>query len=238
MDMRENRARDDTYIGIDVREVPLYGPTEAAKNLDLHVSTLRAWLLGKKYPTIEGKARCEPLIIPAGLHPPTLSFNNLVELHVLRTLRRHHSVPLARVREAIDAAAQELDIQRPLLSDLSAAFGEIFLQRFDQLVHLRRSEQLVLQDYFQEQARRVEHDEAGFPRRFYPPVPTLPSPERYILIDPLIRFGRPNVRGVPTSVIAERIDAGEEVDALTADYGIPHHEVLAALRFERPPVAT
>ena len=48
-------------------------------------------------------------------------------------------------------------------------------------------------------------------------------------------IGRPTVAGsgIRTSVLVERIDAGESVQALAADYGLTEAQVKAAVLFER-----
>jgi uncharacterized protein (DUF433 family) len=58
---------------------------------------------------------------------------------------------------------------------------------------------------------------------------------RPIAIDPQISFGRPVIvrLGVSTSVIAERIDAGETIDALAADYDLSPQEIEEAVLYER-----
>jgi uncharacterized protein (DUF433 family) len=56
-----------------------------------------------------------------------------------------------------------------------------------------------------------------------------------IAIDPRISFGRPVVisRGISTAAIAERIDAGETVEALAADYELTVDEIEQAVLYER-----
>jgi uncharacterized protein (DUF433 family) len=56
-----------------------------------------------------------------------------------------------------------------------------------------------------------------------------------IAIDPRISFGRPVVisRGISTAAIAERIDAGETVEALAADYELTVDEIEQAVIYER-----
>ncbi len=49
-----------------------------------------------------------------------------------------------------------------------------------------------------------------------------------VVTDPAVRFGAPNVRGVSTAAIAERVVAGEAVDAVAEDYVSTRHEVLLA----------
>ena len=61
------------------------------------------------------------------------------------------------------------------------------------------------------------------------------SAERPIVIDPRIAFGRPVMlrKGISTSTIAERVDAGESVDDLAADYGLGPAEIEQAVVYER-----
>jgi uncharacterized protein (DUF433 family) len=58
---------------------------------------------------------------------------------------------------------------------------------------------------------------------------------RPIAIDPGISFGRPVVArlGISTAVLAERMDAGESLEALAEDYGLSLGEVEQAVMYER-----
>jgi uncharacterized protein (DUF433 family) len=79
-------------------------------------------------------------------------------------------------------------------------------------------------------------DVPQFPVRLYPFLSseTL-GQDRPIAIDPRIAFGRPVVvrRGISTHVIAERIDAGETVSDLAADYDLAPAEIEQAVLYER-----
>jgi hypothetical protein len=56
-----------------------------------------------------------------------LSFNNLVEAYVLRSLRHKHMVSMIDVRTALDYAFADLNIKRLLLNqELLTAAGELF----------------------------------------------------------------------------------------------------------------
>ena len=76
------------------RDTAAYTLAEAARYLRLPSATLRSWVLGRAYPTAEGGGEFPPLIRPASKHPPLLSFPNLIEAHVLRSLRTEHGVPV------------------------------------------------------------------------------------------------------------------------------------------------
>jgi uncharacterized protein (DUF433 family) len=89
---------------------------------------------------------------------------------------------------------------------------------------------------FAEHLKRVEWDSSRFPVRLYPFLSAAaPSEEFPIVIDPRIAFGRPVVlrRGVSTSAIVARIDAGESVDDIAADYELGPPEIEQAILYER-----
>jgi lambda repressor-like predicted transcriptional regulator len=83
------------------RDVSAYTLAEAARYTRLPPATLRSWMLGREYPTTEGVAQFPPLIRPASLRPPLLSFSNLIEAHVLRSLRTEHGVSVKALRNAL-----------------------------------------------------------------------------------------------------------------------------------------
>jgi hypothetical protein len=94
---------------------PAYPLTEAARYLKLPATTLRAWTVGMPYATTKGKSHFRPLIRPPRTKPPSLSFWNLIEAHVLRALRIEHGVSIDAVRKALDFAERKLGIERLLL---------------------------------------------------------------------------------------------------------------------------
>jgi len=219
------------------RDAAAYTLAEAARYLRLPAATLRSWVLGRQYPTAEGGGQFPPIIRPARRAPPLLSFSNLIEAHVLRSLRTHHGVPVKALRSALAYAQDELGIDRLLLRpELRTAAGKVFLDRYGELIELSASGQLAMRRLFAEHVQRIEWDSSRFPVRLYPFLwPTAPTGERPIVIDPRIAFGRPVVlrKGVSTSVIAERIDAGESVADVAADYELGQSEVEQAIVYER-----
>jgi uncharacterized protein (DUF433 family) len=200
------------------------------------VATLRAWVAGRSYPTAAGSGRFQPLIHPPRRKPPTLSFSNLIEAHVLRSLRTEHAVSVRDVRRALHFAEERLGIERLLLRhELCTEAGKLFLDRYGELISLSASGQLAMRKVFEQHLQRVEWDVPQFPIRLYPFLSSeMLSAPRPIAIDPRIAFGRPIVvrRGVSTHVIAERIDAGEAVAALAADYDLAPEEIEEAALYE------
>lgn len=166
-----------------------------------------------------------------------LSFWNLIEAHVLRSLRTEHGVSLKDLRAAIRYAERELSIERLLLNkELRTQAGKVFLDRYGELINLSASGQLAMRKIFDEHLKRVEWGNWEFPVRLYPFVLTEePIAGKPIAIDPTIAFGRPVLlrRGISTGAIAERIDAGETVRDLAADYDLEQSEIEQAILYER-----
>lgn len=221
----------------DLRDQPAYGLAEASRYLQLPAATLRSWVAGRSYPTGEGKGRFKPLIHPPVQQPPTLTFWNLIEAHVLRSLRMGHSVSIKDVRAALEYSQRKLRIERLLLHrDLRTDAGMLFLERYGELINLSRSGQLVIRQALERHLKRIEWDEWQFPVRLYPFLPDEErSEEKPIAIDPKIAFGRPVVArlGVSTAAIADRVDAEESVEDIAEDYGLTVAEVKQAVIFER-----
>ncbi len=218
-------------------EQPAYPLAEAARYVKLPVATLRSWVSGRSYPTAAGIGRFQPLIHPPAKTPPALSFSNLIEAHVLRSLRTDHGVSLSAVRKALRYAEDALGVERLLLRrELCTEGGELFLERYGELVSLSASGQLAMRKVFEQHLARVVWEGAEVPVRLYPFLAseTL-SQDRPIAIDPRIAFGRPMLvrRGVSTHVIADRIDAGEQVGDIAADYELSPAEIEQAVLYER-----
>ncbi len=221
---------------IDLRSQPTYSLAEAARYLKVARATLRSWVVGRPYKRADGVGHFRPLIHPPSHQPPVLSFWNLIEAHVLRSLRTEHGVSIKALREAVAYAEKSLNVERLLLSkELRTEAGRVFLERYGELLELSASGQLAMRRLFDEHLKRVEWDERQFPIRLYPFVSSEMVSDKPIAIDPAVAFGRPIVlrAGISTATIADRIDAGERVSELAADYGLTETEIEQAVLYER-----
>lgn len=208
---------------------------QAARYLVLPEATLRSWTRGRSYPTEGGKRRSQPLIRLPDEESSALSFYNLIEAHVLKAIRRAYKVPMSRIREALSYAEERLEIERLLLrKDLLASPGNLFLEHMGDLVNLSRSGQLAMRRILEAHLSRVEHDDDGRPVRFYPMVGGALSGPRNIVIDPRLSFGRAAIAkaGVSTSILKERVDAGEDPEKIAVDYDLEEKDVEEAIVFE------
>lgn len=221
----------------DLRDQPAYTVAEAARYLKVAPATLRSWVAGRAYPKGSGTAHTTPLIRPAKNPPPLLSFWNLIEAHVLRSLRTEHGVSMDKLRRAIAYAQKSLAIDRLLLSqELRTDAGKLLLERYGQLIELSASGQIAMRRAFNEHLARVEWDQWQFPVRLYPFASSgVPIADRPISIDAQVAFGRPVVAqcGITTAAIAARIDAGESEADLAEDYDLSIEQIEEAVLYER-----
>ena len=93
-----------------------------------------------------------------------------------------------------------------------------------------------MRQVFQAHLKRVAWDNQRFPVRLHPVVAREGTGQAMpIAIDSRIAFGRPVVvsRGISTAAIVARIDAGETVDELAADYDLSRAEIEDAVVYEQ-----
>jgi uncharacterized protein (DUF433 family) len=216
-------------------ELPNYFVSEAAHYLRLPVSTVRYWVMGSDYPTGTGKVRSTPLVRTADPEKQLLSFLNLVELHVLASIRRVHRLKLKPVRRAISFLSKEFGSKHPLLDQKMLTDGQdLFVEKYGQFINISEQGQMHLKEFLAAYLRRIEWDEKHIPIRLFPfSRPSIDSPQ-LVAIDPRIRAGKPCIAGtgIPTSMIAERHYAGDSVALLADDYGRRPEEIEEALRYE------
>lgn len=223
---------------LDIYDQPAYRVPEAARLLVVPLSTVRAWSFGQRHASGDASRRYKPLIAPADPRARLLSFLNLCELHMLAAIRRTHSVPMPAVREALKYVARELGTERPLLSaDFLTNGLSLFIQHAPLVVDASRDGQVEFDREFVADLSRVARDDSGNIVRLFP-VTRLTSARsevgRVVMIDPRISFGRPVLArgGISTEVIQDRFLAGDSPEEMAADFGVPHADILEALRFE------
>jgi uncharacterized protein (DUF433 family) len=232
----------DIYKGRDPREIPQYSVWEAAHWLKIPPATLRSWIKGRDYATRHyGKRAFEPVIMLPDKQLPLLSFINLVEAHVLDSLRYKHSVPLPNVRDAISYLRDSLDSKHPLADYAFKLRGvDLVIEEADEILNVSRKGQLGLKGIIESYLKRIEYDpDEGIAAHLYPYLKRHPKEledePKLVLIDPRISFGKPILVGVgvPTAVVADRRAAGEKVGELAKDYGCEASEIEKAIEYER-----
>jgi uncharacterized protein (DUF433 family) len=224
--------------GQDLRELPAYSLTEAARYLRMPEATLRSWVVGRSYPTTAGQRFFRPVIRLPKIRLPVLSFVNIVEAHVLEAIRRQENIALRKVRAAVAFLERHYNSRHPLVEHQFETDGlDLFIQKAGLLINLSQAGQLAIREVVSSYLRRVERDVKGLPIRLYPFTRKRESEEpRAVMIDPLVSFGRPVLAGtgIATAVLAERFKAGESVEELAKDYGRTALDIQEALRCELP----
>jgi uncharacterized protein (DUF433 family) len=221
----------------DIYNIPVYPVKDAARYLRIPLVTLRSWLKGRSYATKNGQQAFEPLIQRPNPDFPQLSFTNLVEAHVLRSIREIHGIKLDKVRKALDYMSQELDTIHPLVMQRFETDGvDLFVDEMGRLINVVRCGQLAMRDTLKDLLTRVEWDVNGLATRFFPITELVPDPinDKIIFLDPSIRFGKPVIagKGVPTDIIAELYNAGDSIDDIADEYDCTPLQIKTAIHFE------
>lgn len=234
--MRTVRLKD--FDPSDIRALPNYTVLEASHYLRISPSTLNSWVTGRDYPVQGGqRRRFHRLIRPAQEEPVRLlSFINLVEAHVLHSIRHIHQVKLRKVRFALGYVEREFGDRHPLATQQFQTDGiDLFIEKLGNLIIASAGGQVALREAFEAHLRRIEHDVYGIAARLFPFTrPSHADQPKIIVIDPRISFGRPIIAGsgIPTSAIVERYHAGESAEHLAKDYRRSPEEIEEAVRCE------
>ena len=197
---------------------------------------MRSWVSGRTFPAKTGRRRSPALVLPADPRTHALSFVNLLELHVLAAIRRHHGVDMARVRTAVRHLERRFDSTHPLIDqDMLTDGTDLFAEQLGALVNLSREGQLAMRETLDAHLRRIEHDAKGLAIRLYPFTRSGgAAAPRFVVIDPRMAFGRPVIAGsrIPTADVFERFKAGDSLETLVAEYGRQTEEIQEAIRYE------
>lgn len=225
---------------VSVFDNPAYPVSEVARILNLPAATVKAWCFGQAYRSASGSPkRFKSVIQPADANARLLSFANLCELHVLSAIRRHHKIPLSKVRDSIGYVRARLGTDRPLIDQQFKTNGiDLFVEHASHWLNVSKQGQASLRGEFALALARIERDRNGMPIRLFPfSRSTAPDAEqpKSIVIDPRLSFGRPVLShvAVPTEIIVGRFRAGDSMVEMAKDYGVDEKEIEEALRFEQ-----
>jgi uncharacterized protein (DUF433 family) len=240
--MAKMHVKHDIYRGRDPREIPQYAIWEASHLLKIPAATLRTWIKGREYDTRQyGTREFEPIIMLPDANLTLLSFINLVEAHVLDSIRYKHQIPLPKVRDAVSYLRNSLNSKHPLADYAFKRRGvDLVIHEAGEILNVSRKGQLGLKGIIESYLDRIEYDsEQGIAANLYPYLKRHPKEledePKLVLIDPRISFGKPVLVGVgvPTAIVADRHDAGETIAELADDYGCEASEIAKAIEYER-----
>lgn len=228
----------------DIRYEPLYMVGEAARYLNMHENTLRYWT--------RGHGRAKPLILrPDGNRIGALmSFVNLVEAQILFSLTKGQLVHLREIRKGLDYILEELSLdvnEHPLANMRLYTDGRgLIVEQLGIYINASKRGQLEIEKVIDIFLQRVDFDADALPVSIYPfshkiqKKKNVPLHEQLIrqpkpiCINPRISFGRPVMAGtgIPTEIVYNRFQSGDELEDLAEDYGRKISEIGAAICYE------
>jgi len=217
----------------DIMEVPIYGISEAAQYLRVPLNTLRYWTREEPSAT--------PLIRLAGREPARLSFHNLLECHVISSMRAVYDVRLPKVRRALKALAGYVQHKHPLIEQaFQTDRRDLFIEHLGSVVNLsRRDDQILIPGVMELYLERIDRDPSGLFKLHPFVMERKPTEPKLIQLNPAIGFGKPVITGtaISTAVIASRFNARESVPDLASEYGVDPKQIEEAIRWEQKTAA-
>lgn len=203
--------------------LPVHSVADAARYAGTKAATVSRWHhgVGRLSPALPGRSKRTPL-----------SYLQLVEVAMVAAFRRE-GVSLQRIRKAREFLRQHLGCQYPFTTRRFYTEGKhILIELRDQLPEVQslvladKSGQIVWSPFLGERFSQFEY-QGDLVIRWYPAG--IDSP---VVIDPLVAFGSPSVRGIPTWALRGRYIAGESVECIADDFNLPVDSVIKALQFE------
>lgn len=245
--MNRKEATVDKHKALRFK-VPLYTLAEAGRALNVHPSTFATWARGyERHPPGRPVVKGAPVVTAFEAPPghPSVPFVGLAEGMVLAAVRKAR-VPLQRVRPALAVLAEEIGISHALASKRIFTDGAEIL--FDYAEHasdedaraLRglvvvRSGQRVFSDVIRSYLRRIEYAPDGYARLIH--LPAFESAA--VIVDPERSFGQPIFEhgAARVSDVLQRFWAGDDIETVSEEFGVPVAEVVDVLRAASRPAA-
>lgn len=223
--------------------VPLYTLGEAARIVDVPTSTLTTWARGyvRRFPD-RPEATGEPVLtcLPSRTFgAPSIPFIGLVEGLVLAAVRQS-GVPMQRVRPALKELQKRIGLKHALASRRLYTDGAELLFDYAQrhqgggagpttrdLVVIRNG-QRVFATVIEQYLERIQYGSDGYASIIR--VPAYPSAE--VVADPGRSFGAPIFErgGARVSDVLERFWAGESLEDLSDEFGVPPTQLEDVVR--------
>jgi uncharacterized protein (DUF433 family) len=226
-------------------DVPLYTAAEAARFLDVPVSTFATWAKGyvrrpRRGSPVTGEAIVTSLRAERGY--PSIPFVGLAEAMVLAAFRRG-GVSLQHIRRAVAIVEREIGLEHALASKRLYTDGAVILYDYAEAKHDEQlggltevvSRQRVFSAVVEQYLNRIEYGGDGWAVRLVSPATERPV----VVADPDRSFGQPIFihGGVRVEDVLDRWRAGEALAEVAEDFGVSSHDVEDILRVTLPVAA-
>jgi uncharacterized protein (DUF433 family) len=224
---------EEFQIDRQLLDEPVYTAADVSRYVRVPYQTVRYWAFGRD--------SMPSLFEVPQTSPPTLSFANLLECHVLNAMRTKYELDVRRVRSALETLAEKFNDPRrrhPLLTEEFRTNGiDLFIS--NGAINVSAGGQATLQPLLNVYLERIQWNVAGFtylyPMKFYPFVfETAGSEPKIVSVTPAIAAGRSVIdgTGISTAVIASRFFARECPEALAREYELSERQIEEAIRWE------
>lgn len=239
----EVSVRDERGGGLDRFATPLYSVAEAARYLDVPASTFATWTQGyRRRPAGRREVVGLPVLtaLPrSGVRAPIIPFIGLAEGMVLAAMRRS-GVPLQRIRPALQRLEEEFGLAHALAShrlytdgaevlfDYAESADDPTAARAARELVVVRNDQRVFNEVVAAYLQRVEFGAEGYPRLIHLPAYEVAD----IVVDPERGFGQPIFArgGARLEDALALFRAGEPLDVVAEEYGVPRDQLEDAVR--------
>lgn len=233
----------DERATLDRFSAPLYTVTEAARYLGVTTSTMGTWVHGyQRRPTGRAQVNGVPVltVVPSDHRGyPVIPFIGLAEGLVLAAMRRS-GVPLQRIRPALQRLQEEFGLEHALgsrklytdgaevLYDYAEHDSTLDAAKTAQELVVVRNSQRVFNDVVAAYLRRLDFSDDGYARMIR--LPGYETAE--VVVDPSRGFGQPIFArgGARVEDAISLFRAGEPLDVVADEYGVPHDHLEDAVR--------
>lgn len=164
----------------------------------------------------------------------SLSYLQLIEVAVVSSFRKT-GISLQKIKAAREYLSKQFEAEHPFAEfrfktegkELWLDYAQFEADAGDKtLLAASQNGQLAWTDIIG-RLQEFEYEDHGLAVKWH-----VAGADSDIVIDPRVQFGAPAIDGVATWVFKGRYEAGEPVDDIADDFGVPNSAVLQALEFE------
>jgi uncharacterized protein (DUF433 family) len=193
-------------------DLPSYEVREAARYAHVHSQTVSRWHRNTTLGAREARSK--------------LSYLQLIELAVAAACKKA-GMKLADIRAARAYFAGAFKTDHPFATLRLKTDGvDLAVHAGAELLLGNKGGQLAWNEFIGERFKEFDYED-DLAARWH--VAGRDSP---VLIDPRVRFGSPQVSGIPTWLLRDRWLTGEPMEEITDDLSLKSKDVVAALKFE------